>query len=68
MPKAKCAPNKIATELLLSHRNDAQLVLTGIAKAQPQHGTAPPNSPGRASGQALGWNNQKPHKMQGNIR
>jgi hypothetical protein len=29
-------------ELLFSHRNDARLVLTGIAKAQPQHGTAPP--------------------------
>ena len=27
------APGKIATELLFSHRNDAQLVFTGIAKA-----------------------------------
>jgi hypothetical protein len=36
------APGKIATELLFSHRNDAKLVLTGIAKARPQHGTAPP--------------------------
>ena len=53
------APGKIATELLFSHRNDAQLVLTGIAKAQPQHGTAPPNSAWRASRQALGWNKTK---------
>jgi len=53
------APGKIATELLFSHRNDAQLVLTGIAKAQPQHGTAPPNSPWRASRQAPGWNKSK---------
>src|SRR5262249_10163075 len=30
------ASGKIATELLFSHRNDAQLVLTGIAEAQPQ--------------------------------
>ena len=36
------ALGKIATELLFSDRNDAQLVLTGIAKAQPQHRTAPP--------------------------
>jgi hypothetical protein len=34
------APGKIATELLFSHRNDAELVLTGIAKAQLQHGTS----------------------------
>jgi hypothetical protein len=36
MPKAQCASGKIATELLFSHRNDAQLVLTGIAKARLQ--------------------------------
>jgi len=30
--KAQCAPRKIATEFLFSHRNDAQLVLTGIVK------------------------------------
>ena len=53
------APGRIVTELLFSHRNDAQLVLTGIAKAQPQHGTAPPNSAWRASRQALGWNKTK---------
>ena len=44
MPRSPCAvavssageyaPGKITTELLFSHRNDAQLVLTGIAKAQ----------------------------------
>src|SRR5262249_31001118 len=33
MPKAQCAPRKIATEFLFSHRNDAQLVLTGIVEA-----------------------------------
>jgi hypothetical protein len=44
MPKAQCAPRKIATEFLFSHRNDAQLVLTGIVKVQ-QHGPTPPNSP-----------------------
>jgi len=27
------APGKIATELLFTHRNDAQLVLIGIAEA-----------------------------------
>ena len=42
------APGKIATEF------DAQFVLTGIAKAQPQDGTAPPNSPWRALRQAPG--------------
>ena len=29
----ECAPGNIATELLFSHRNDAQLAFTGIAKA-----------------------------------
>jgi hypothetical protein len=29
----ECAPGKVATELLFSHRNDAQLLLTGNAKA-----------------------------------
>ena len=53
------AAGRIATELLFSYRNDAQLVLTGIAKAQPHHGTAPPNSPWRASRQGLGWNKSK---------
>jgi len=45
MPKAQCAPGKIATELLFSHRNDAQLVLTGIAKAQPQQRNDAAHSP-----------------------
>ena len=53
------APGKITTELLFSHRNDAQLVLIGIAEAQPQHGTAQLNSPWLASRRAPGWNKSK---------
>jgi hypothetical protein len=34
----ECAPGKVVIELLFSHQNDAQLLLTGSAKASPKKG------------------------------
>jgi len=61
------APSKIATELLFSHRNDAQLVLTGnqvpvnSTHSKPKSmATAPPPPSHRLRRRA--WQHRRPHR------
>ena len=49
----------MAKRIEIALTNTAYRGLEQLAGQEPQHGTAPPNSPWRASRQAPGWNKSK---------